>query len=249
MLRKAQLLALAAIVCPGNLRMGESMLRIVSVVAALQLLAWTPALAQQVCSGQAGGQVGSSVFKDTFADDTYGWDEHAPESTAKPPNFVFAMDANTVGDNVIDLTFNASDGDYCADFILPPAIAANNQMYAGIVFWATADYNNMMQLQLGSNASVYLSKLTSGTWSTLYSVQNAPGFKSAANSVNTLRVTAVSGLITVYVNGSMVRALRTQASPAANNYFGMNAFSDTAAPNWPQVLFKNYSVTSGVAGK
>jgi hypothetical protein len=214
------------------------MLRTLGVVAALQVLAWTPAWA---CSGQ----VGTSIYQDNFSDDSGGWDESPPMAMVKPPVFVFAMDATTKGFNVLNTTFNATDGDYCMDFVLPAAIAANNQMYAGIVFWATPDYSNMMQLQVGSDASVYLAKSTANVWTTIFAVKNAPGFKSGANAVNTLRVTALSGLITVYLNGSTVKAVRAQEPPSANASFGMNGFDDTAAANAPQIQVKDFSVTAG----
>lgn len=214
------------------------MLRIVSVVTALQLLAWSSASA---CTGQ----VGAVIFQDSFADDTGGWDESPPIAVVKPPVFVFALDATSTGNNSLNLTFNATDGDYCMDFILPPAIAANNQTYAGINFWATPDYNNMTQAQVASNGTVYLEKLTSGTWTTVFTVPNAPGFNSAANAVNSMRVTALSGLITVYLNGKTVKSVRTQQPPSADSSFGMNVGVDTAVANAPVLQIKEFSVTAG----
>jgi hypothetical protein len=214
------------------------MLRTLGVVAALQFLALTSTWA---CTGQ----VGAVIFQDSFTDDSGGWDENPPVTGVTPPVFVFAMDAQTIGANVANLTFNATDGDYCADFILPPAIAANNQMYAGIDFWATPDYNNMMQLQVGSNGTVYLSKEVSGNWSSIFMVQKAPGFNSTTNAVNSLRITTLAGTITVYLNGSTVKSVRAQQPPSANSSFGMNAFADAAVAKWPQVQFKGFSVTVG----
>src|ERR1700691_5125966 len=112
------------------------MLRILSVVAALQTLAWTSALA---CTGQ----VGAVIFQDNFADATGGWDV-----TVKPPVFLLSGSATSTDNSSLNLTFNATDGDYCIDFILPPAIATDNPTHAAIIFWATSDYNNMMQLIL-----------------------------------------------------------------------------------------------------
>ena len=106
------------------------MLRTVGAVIVLQLLAWSPSWA---CTGQ----VGAAIFQDNFSDDSGGWDENPPLAVVKPPVFMIGGDATYSSTDSVNLTFNATDGDYCMDFILPPAIAANNQMQAAIIFWAT----------------------------------------------------------------------------------------------------------------
>jgi hypothetical protein len=215
------------------------MLRTFGVVTALQILALTPVWA---CTGQ----VGNVIFQDSFGDDTGGWDERPPWATVKPPNFVFAMDAQNSFTNVLNLTFNATDGDYCMDVILPPPIAANNQMYAGISFWATPDSNSsMMGVLPVSNGAVTLNKLTAGTWNTIFTIPNAPGFNSTANATNSLRVTALSGTITVYLNGTVVKTVRAQEPPSTNAFFGMTGQVDTAVANAPLIQVKGYSVTAG----
>lgn len=170
------------------------MLRTISVVTALQLLAWTPALA---CAGQ----VGTAIFSDNFADDSGGWDETPPVATVVPPGFIFALNETTVISSQ-NLTFNAIDGDYCMDIVLPPPIASNNQFTVGLEFWAT-DYNNFMLAQVSSDGSGGLTKLVSGTWSNIADIAKVPGFKSGPNVTNSLRVTALSGTITIYLNGTL----------------------------------------------
>jgi hypothetical protein len=209
------------------------MLRILSVVAALQTLAWTSALA---CTGQ----VGAVIFQDNFADATGGWD-----ATVKPPVFLLSGNATSTGSSSLNLTFNAIDGDYCMDFILPPAIATDNPTHAAIIFWATSDYNNMMELILYSDGTVQLSKELASNWSNIFSVPNVPGFNSAPNAVNSLRVTALAGTITAYLNGKQVQAVRAQEPPSANSSFGVDGGDATAVANPPPIQIKGYSVTAG----
>jgi len=213
------------------------MLRTLSVVTALQLLTWAPSWA---CTGQ----VGAAIFQDTFADDTGGWTLDPPDATIKPPVFLISGDANDPAAFSLNQTFNATDGDYCMDFVLPAAIAANNQMYTGILFRAT-DSNNLLAASVGSNGSVSLNKETSGNLSTLFSVQKSPAFVSTANALNSLRVTALSGVITVYLNGTQIKSIRAQEPTNPALSFGIFGGSDTAVANPPQVQIKSYSVTAG----
>jgi hypothetical protein len=213
------------------------MLRTLGIVTALQLLTCAPSWA---CTGQ----VGAAIFQDTFADDTGGWKLDPPDATIKPPVFLISGDANYPATDSLNQTFNATDGDYCMDFVLPAAIAANNQMSAGILFWAT-DYSNFLSALVGSDGSVSLNKVTSGNPSILFSVQKSPAFISTANAVNSLRVTALSGVITVYLNGTQIKSIRAQEPTNAALSFGFVGQSDTAVANPPQVQIKSYSVTAG----
>jgi hypothetical protein len=212
------------------------MLRTLGVVTALQLLVWTPSWA---CTGQ----VGASIFQDTFADDTGGWDLSPPWTAVQPPVFVITGDASNPGFDSLNLTFNATDGDYCMDFSLPPAIAANNQMYAGILFWAT-DYNNMMSAEVVSDGSVWLEKKASGNWTNVMSVSKSPAFLSGAK-VNSLRVTALSGVITIYLNGTLIKSIRAQEPTNPGLSFGIYGSSDNGVANQPKIQIKSYSVTAG----
>lgn len=213
------------------------MLRTVAIVAALLALALPPARA---CTGQ----VGKVIFQDNFADDSGGWDQAPPVAVIQPPVFAIALDAQYNGVAAQNLTFNATDGDYCMDFILPPAIAPNNQMYAGIEFWAT-DYSNTSLVLVASNAAVTLAKEVAGNWSDILTYQNAPGFNYAANAVNSLRVTALSGIVTIYLNGTAVKAVKMQEPTNPKLSFGLYGQDDTAVSNTPVIQIKNFSVTAG----
>jgi len=213
------------------------MLRTIGIVAALQLLAWAPAWA---CTSQ----VGTVIFQDTFADDSGGWDETPPQLVVKPPILAIALDAQVGGISAQNLTFNTTDGDFCMDFVLPPAISPNNQMYAGIEFWAT-DYSNAMLALVASNGTIMLQKEAGGNWTTVFNVPNVQGFNSAANAVNSLRVTAVNGTITVFINGTTVKTVRAQEPTNPHLNFGLYGEDDTSVANAPVIQIKGYSVTTG----
>jgi hypothetical protein len=215
------------------------MLRTLSVVAALQFLALT-------CAWACSGQVGAVIFQDTFTDDSGGWDQGPPQSVIKPPAFVFTLDAQNGGTAAQDLTFAATDGDYCMDVVLPPSLAADNQFYAGIEFWA-ANYNDTMNAEVSSAGSVSISKKTAGKWTVVTTVNNVPAFKSGANAVNSLRVTALAGVISVYLNGTQVKLLRAQEPTNSSLRFGIivEMDKDVASGTAPPVLVKSYSVTAG----
>jgi hypothetical protein len=214
------------------------MLRTASVVIALSIAAWSPARA---CTGQ----VGASIFQDNFADDSGGWDEQPPAATVQPPAYVLALDSQNTALSTLDQTFTATSGDFCMDVVLPAPAAGNNVISAGIMFWAT-DYNNFTVAQVNDDGSVSAFRQVASVWSNpIFTVQNAPGYNSAANATNSLRVTALSGLTTVYLNGTKIKSFRAQQPTNASLSFGIFIQDGTAAANIPAVKVSGYSVTAG----
>ena len=71
-------------------------------------------------------QKGNTIFEDTFADDSGGWDLQM--ARIQPPNLIFSLGER--GKQALNLTFNATDGDYCVDVLLP----ADTSAYAGLIF-------------------------------------------------------------------------------------------------------------------
>jgi hypothetical protein len=190
------------------------------------------------------GQVGKVIFEDTFTDDSGGWDLLAPEVIVKPPELLITLDKKYAGLDTQNLTFNAVNGDYCVEFVLPKAVAPDNNIYLGLEFWGT-DYKNFMVFWLGSNGNVGLSKNSAGNSSTIFKVIGAPQFKADPTAVNSLRVVAIDGKLMLSLNGSLIKVIRAQV-PEGNLRFGFQGILDNAidAPA-PPILLKSYKVTTG----
>jgi hypothetical protein len=189
------------------------------------------------------GQVGKVIYEDTFADDSGGWDMTAGVTTIKPPNFVITLDSKSTGVGSEVLTFHATEGDICSEFVLPKSIAADNKFGFGIIFWA-ADYNSYWLAMLSSDGSIGLYSRANNTWQTVVTVPNAPGFKADADAINALRVTTIGGKISMYLNGQLVKAIRAEI-PDGVLKFGMHAQIDKGADTIAPVLVKSFKVTSG----
>jgi len=190
------------------------------------------------------GQVGKVIYEDTFTDDSGGWDFIPNVATVKPPNFVIALDSKYTNINSQVLTFRTStDGDYCAEVILPKTITPDDKYNFAVSFWAT-DYANYWMIMLSSDGSVTLFSKTNNVWQTISSVPSAPAFKPEADAVNVLRVTTVGGKISMYLNGQLERAIRAQSQEGSMR-FGIYAQIDKGVEGATPILVKSYKVTSG----
>jgi hypothetical protein len=216
-----------------------ALLRTLSAAFALQIAAGASAWA---CDGQ----VGAVVFEDTFADDSGGWEQMPPENTIKPPYFLAAPDKAATGMASLNLTFTATSGDFCLEAILPPKTAPGGGKGIGIVFYAT-DYDNFMETEVGSDASIGLWSKKAGKWNTIFKTPSSPAFKAGPGASNALRVVALDGTLTVYLNGVQVKATRTQV-PTGDLRFGiMGEFLDssTAIDGSPPIQVTSFKVTAG----
>jgi hypothetical protein len=190
------------------------------------------------------GQIGKVIYEDTFADDSGGWDFTANEAIVKPPNFVFSLNAKDAAVTSQVLTFHTTtDGDYCAEVILPKSIAPDNKYNFGISFWAT-DYANFWMVMLSSDGSMTLFSKLNNAWQTILSVPNTPAYKSDPDAVNVLRVTTIGGKISLYLNGQLQKAVRAQSQDGSFR-FGMYAQVDKGVDGTTPILVKSYKVTSG----
>lgn len=212
------------------------MLRVFCVVFALQFLSLTSAYA---CEGQSG----LVIFQDKFADDSGGWDLRPPLATIKPPALEFALTKKVTSVAVQNLTFHATIADSCLESSLPKPFAGDILSGIGLEFWAT-DYNNSMLLQLRGNGSLELYKRTRGKWERIYSVPNAPGFKSEPGAVNAIRINTHHGKLTAYLNGTQVKVVRAQV-PRGKMRFGIYSLSHRAAPSLPAMRVTSFKVTTG----
>jgi hypothetical protein len=212
------------------------MLRKIGVAIALQILLSAAAWA---CDGQ----VGKVVFDDTFADDSGGWELTPPQATIKPPDFVLALDSKYINMSSQNITFRATEGDFCLEAVLPPSIAPDNAIYVGLEFWGK-DYQNYMLIQLSSTGKLSLYRKASGNWSTVYEVENAPGFKADPDAVNAIRVAVKDGRITSFLNGSQIKVTRAQ-TPEGELRFGLYGQYDKVVDSIPVLRVKSYKVTTG----
>lgn len=189
-------------------------------------------------------QTGSVIFQDKFADDSGGWDFSPPVNQVKPPDYLFTLTSNAYFTAAENLTFNASYGDYCMDFVLPKSIAPDNNVSAGMILLAT-DYNNYYLVLTFSNGNVTMFKKLSGNYTTIFTVANSPGYNSAPDAVNSLRVVATNDQkLTITLNGKPVKVIRVQTPPNPLT-FGVFVQADKAPPTDTLVRIKEFSVTSG----
>src|ERR1700744_5204763 len=68
------------------------------------------------------GQTGKSIFSDDFSDSSGGWDLDT-NTVVNQGAFQITADPKAESDGAQNLTFNATEGDYCADFVFPSSAA------------------------------------------------------------------------------------------------------------------------------
>jgi hypothetical protein len=187
------------------------------------------------------GQVGKTIYEDTFADDSGGWDLTPPVSAIKPPNFVITFNANSSNISSQVLTFHAKEADFCVEGTVPKALPPDNNFGLGLEFWAS-DYKNLWMALLVSDGTVSLWTMTNSAWNSIVKVPNAPGFK--ADGPNALRVTTLGGKIVVSLNGQPVKTVRAQV-PEGDFRFGIYGQLDKPADGATPILVTSYKVTSG----
>ena len=210
------------------------MLRIATLLFAFQIAALLPAFACE-------GQTGKVIFEDTFDDDSGGWGVGSSLLVVKPPEFVISPDATHSDVTTHNLTFHTTDGDYCMEFYAPQSVAADNTMGAGLDFWAT-DYVNRMSWTVFSNGNVGLYSQVAGKWTTIFNTPNVASFKAAPDAVNSLRVIAKAGKLTLFLNGTQVKVIRAQV-PDGKLQFGFDASLGKAADGVKPLRVKSYKVT------
>jgi hypothetical protein len=187
-------------------------------------------------------QKGSVIFEDTFGDDSGGWaqpiDGVVPEYGPEPKVHLKAPNSGYVWYNN---TFNASEGDYCIEFVWPKPLAPDNKAYVALAFWAS-DYANLYLVQVDSGGGINLWRKSGGTWATISDLSN-PKVKPVPGSLVTLRVAAKGNLIVPILDGVELKKTRAQM-PAGNLKFGLFIQDDTAVPD-AVFEIKRFKVTSG----
>jgi hypothetical protein len=185
-------------------------------------------------------QKGNEIFADNFADATGGWQGGDGSSFGKP-----AMTLTLLGQatnwQFFNNTFNATDGDYCMEAVVPRSPAPDNSAAVGLVA-LSSDANNFLMLLMGTNSSVFLYRMVANTWITAETM-TLPGAPPAPGSVVTIRMTVKGTLITPFINGIELQKIRVQV-PTGPLKFGVWIQLAKPMPNFA-FQFNNYRVTSG----
>jgi hypothetical protein len=210
-----------------------SMLRILFAAASLAL--FTPAAL--ACDGQTG----KVIFEDNFTDDAGGW-QFDQNLVFKEPGVVVKAEPNMFRTNLNE-TFTALEGDFCATGIFPENAAQGNAG-VGVVFWAK-DYANWWSAVASVHGEVRLIRAVNSQLSLVWETTTTNVVKPSPRDVNSVRVVAKSGMVTVIVNGQTVKSVRAQF-PSDDLKFGF--IYDSGSATTP-VLFTvlSYKVTSAAA--
>ncbi len=190
-------------------------MRVLSAVAVL-VIATSPALA---CEGQSG----KIIFEDKFGDDMGGWTFGSQSGlTLTDAGAVLTLAGSESGRAraAQNQTFNATDGDFCAEVSFPPN-SSEQPAGVGIEFLA-ADYFNSWLAKVTIGGKVGLYRLANKKWSTVWEVTGNVSVKSGPADVNAIRAVVKDNQITVIVNGQTIKSVRA-AIPAGDLKFGIYA--------------------------
>jgi hypothetical protein len=185
-------------------------------------------------------QKGKLIYEDKFADDSGGWETDS-NTKAGGGKYVVHMDAPHDVWQSLNATFNASEADYCVEFVVPKAVAADNPVQVGLAFWAP-DYDNYYLASVWSDGTALVVKKTNKKWSTLASKLTDPGLKITEGSPAVIRVHAADNMITLSVNGIELKKIRAQM-PSGPLRFGIYLETMKDNPGNVEVDLKRIKIT------
>ena len=190
------------------------------------------------------GQTGKVIFSDNFSDDSGGWDTNA--NAAFVSNALqMTLDANSVGLALHNLTFSASEGDYCAEFVFPSSPPdAKNKDSVGLEV-AASDYNSFFLFLADTSGVARIYRKVNGTWSQIGADAKVDVIKTDPGSANSLRVVVKDQKFTFFINGKQVKVLRGQVA-ANQNRFGLFVEFENAPSNPRVFLVKSFNLTDGI---
>jgi hypothetical protein len=198
--------------------------------------------AANVAHAACDNQAGDVIFEDTFSDDSGGWPFDKDTKVANDELTVHLEDPTTWW-AFWNTTFNATDGDYCLEAVLPPSLSETNIAAMGLAFLGT-DSDNFFLLQVGSNNAVTLWRKAGGKWK-MIGEYPSDGMNLKQGDPTTLRVVVKEGRITPSVNGVDLRTVRAQV-PEGLLQFGIyfQVAEDAPKPG-ADFIIKDYKVTAG----
>jgi len=188
------------------------------------------------------GQTGTPIFRDNFADDSGGWESNRSWQI-KPPEFIATLEKRVTVTEVVNQTFNAADGDYCVDVVLPSDQPGAVNPGAALTFFGTE--RSVFGLSVLADGGTRIGRWTDGKYSSLAATDGSTGgVKSGPGAINTLRVIAKAGTLTAMVNGKVLKTIRVQM-PNVPLKFGLRALvAPDEIPGSVHVSFRNFSVTT-----
>ena len=220
------------------LKLFRSALIVITQSAGLLVAASSLAYAADCASLQKGNE----VFADSFADNTGGWPTD-PDATIDKSGLTLHLYAPNSSWVYLNNTFNASDGDYCLEGLVPKPAAANNASYIGLAFLAK-DASTFDVLQVDSSGGIQLWRKVSGTWTQVANLSR-PSLVPTAGSPVVLRAVVKGTLISVSVNGTDLQKVRIQV-PSGPLEFGIYAQTESnVAKPGVGVQVSKYRVTAG----
>jgi hypothetical protein len=187
-------------------------------------------------------QKGKVIFEDTFADDSGGW-QTDPNTKIGGGAFAYHLNSPTEDHAELNVSFNASDADYCMEVVVPKSAAANNTASVGLIFWAT-DASNLFEANITSDGRAQLWKMIANKWIKM-SEMNDPSLKLDVDSVAVIRVRESRTLIAASVNGVDFKNFRVQI-PRGDLMFGIDigTIDGNPAPGI-DITVKRFRVTDG----
>jgi hypothetical protein len=186
------------------------------------------------------GQTGKVIFEDNFADDSGGWDIDQYTGYTKGA-FQIKVDEKNVGDASLNLSFTATEGDYCVGIAFPSAPAETDNPDAASLTVLAADYDNRYSFGINTIGEAWVAHTVKGQPGYIMSFTKIPAIKTAQGAVNVLRVVVKDQKITFYINGEQVKVFRAPILEA-NNRFGFSARS-TKPQKERTTLIKYFKVT------
>ena len=137
-------------------------------------------------------------------------------------------------------TFSATDGDYCMEFVVPKAVATDNDIMIGLLFWQSASTDEYLWAEY-TDGTTLLNKLAANKWTKIF--QENTG-KLEPGSTASLRVIAKDGKLTMFVGGKQIKVIRAQ-TPTGELSFGMLVEVEKLSDANPVVQIKSFKVTTG----
>lgn len=181
----------------------------------------------------------TTIFEDSFTDETGGWEAGTFYSIDKGElNIKFPSDRGAWV--VLNGTFAVKNADICVDFEYPKS-GLDLVPGLGISFWAQGTEKGWYIAVLYNDGTLVVMRNVSGQWGTIVS-QTVSGVNKGPSGKNRVRVTLKDDRVLVFVNGAKVKEFRAQ-SPLQDAKFGVIALRKKNGVD--QILtVRHYKVTS-----